>query len=371
MLIPAIQDSLHISLALASVMVPAQQLPSIGQPFVGAIADRVSRRWFVVLAPACAAISFSMVGLAPNVIIVLALLLVSGTVSACFHPPAIALVTDYGGKKLGRAMAYFMAGGDLARSIGPLVMTAAIALLTLHGSVAVMVFGIASSLILFATLDTHEVDAKVKASEHPPVWPLVRARLRPIVAVISFSVIIGATSAPYTYFLVKLLQTRGRSDWYAGLALSIFAGAGVIGGLLGGSLSDRLGRRLLMVLASLATAPLFYLYLSVENGSAYVLLFIALAGLAARSARPVALALAQEMLPEARGTMAGVAQAINFVTLSLAALAFGALADAIGINTAFWWCSAASLLGLLCIPFVQRRGEPLAQPAVATPSGSD
>lgn len=352
-------------------MVPAQQLPSISQPFVGAFADRVSRRWFVVLAPACAAISFSMVGLAPNVVIVLALLLVSGSVSACFHPPAIALVSEYGGKKMGRAMSFFMAGGDLARSIGPLVMTAAIALLTLRGSVAVMVFGVTSSLILLVTLDTREADARTKAAAHPPVWPIVRARLRPIAAVIGFSVLIGTTSAPYSYFLVKLLQTRGRSDWYAGLALSLFAGAGVIGGLLGGSLSDRLGRRFLMALAALTTAPLFYLYLSIENGSAYVLIFIALAGLSARSARPVALALTQEMLPEARGTMAGVAQAINFVTLSLAALGFGALADAIGIDTAFWWCSAISLLGLICIPFLQRPGEPLAQPATAARSASD
>ena len=89
-LVPAIQDKLGVSLAMASLMVPAQQMPSILQPFIGVVADRTSRRWFVVFSPAMAAISLSSLGLAPNIAVVLLLLLVSGLASAMFHAPAVA-----------------------------------------------------------------------------------------------------------------------------------------------------------------------------------------------------------------------------------------------------------------------------------------
>lgn len=361
-LIPAVQEKLGISLAVASLMVPADQLPSMVQPVVGVIADRTSRRWYVVLAPALSAICFSLIGLAPHVAIVLLLLIAAGFVSAGFHPPAIALVTEYGGSRLGRAVAIFMAGGDLARSLGPLVITAAIALFTLEGSVVVVVFGLVASLLLYLTLDTREIDAETRSRARVRIGPILRARLRPIAAVISYSIIIGMTSTPFQYFLVKLLETRGRGGWYSGAALTIFSAAGVLGGLLGGSLSDRLGRRTLMMLCSLTSAPLFYLYLLTENGTWFVLGILFLAGMAARSARPVGLAFAQEMLPEARGTMAGITQAIQFVSSSVVAFGFGALADAISIQTAFWWAAGISLLGLLLVPFLPNPSKPLAQP---------
>jgi MFS transporter, FSR family, fosmidomycin resistance protein len=70
-LIPYVQSHLGIPLALASLMVPAQQMPSILQPFIGYLADRTSKRLFVVLTPGIAAVSLSMIGLAPHLAVVI------------------------------------------------------------------------------------------------------------------------------------------------------------------------------------------------------------------------------------------------------------------------------------------------------------
>ncbi|MEZ4523480.1 MAG: MFS transporter [Thermomicrobiales bacterium] len=106
-LIPAVQEKLGVSLFIASLMIPAQQMPSVVQPFVGAWADRTSKRWFVVAAPAVAALGVSTIGLAPHVALILLLLICSGLASAAFHAPSIALVGEYGGSKTGRSDVVF------------------------------------------------------------------------------------------------------------------------------------------------------------------------------------------------------------------------------------------------------------------------
>lgn len=351
-LIPAVQDKLGLSLAVVSLMIPAQQIPGIAQPFVGYVADRTTRKWFVVLAPTVTAITLSSVALAPNVAVVLLLLMAAGLSSACFHAPAVALVGELGGKRTGRAMSIFMAFGESARTIGPLLLTAAIALFTLEGSAVVMVFGLAASLVLYFTLDTSESDLLRKGAKKVEFRPLLRARRKPLGALLAVSVINGLATSPYTYFLVKYLESSGRSHWYAGLAVSLISGAGIAGGLLAGNLSDVVGRKTVLAVTSIVAVPMFYLYLGLENGSWYVLAILMAAGFLAIGIRPVVLAVAQDLMPEARGSTAGLMLAIGFIAQSLAAPAFGALGDNIGLGHAFWLVSATSLVALPFIPFL-------------------
>ena len=353
-LIPAVQDKLGLSLAVVSLMIPATQVPGIAQPFVGYLADRTTRKWFVVLAPTVSAVTLSSVALAPNVAVVLLLMVSAGLSSACFHAPAVALMGERGGKKTGRAMSIFMAFGELARTIGPLMLTAAIALFTLEGSAVVMVFGILASVILYFTLDTRESDTQRKSAKKVEFRPLLRARRKPLCALLAVSVINGLATSPYTYFLVKYLESNGRSDWYAGIALSLISAAGIAGGLLAGNLSDLVGRKTVLAITSLAASPLFYVYLFLENGSWPVLGVLMAAGFVAIGIRPVVLAVAQDLMPEARGATAGLMLAIGFIAQSIVAPVFGALGDSIGLNHAFWIISAMSLLALPFIPFLPK-----------------
>ncbi|MEX2426051.1 MAG: MFS transporter, partial [Thermomicrobiaceae bacterium] len=288
--------------------------------------------------------------------------LVSGLASAAFHAPAVAMVGEFGGPKLGRAMAIFMAGGEMARTIGPLVITAAIALFTFEGSFVVFVFGVAASIILYFTLDTTKGDARAKAGNQADIRPLVKARIKPLTGLFGYSIIKAIATVPFHFFLVTLLVDKGYSEWYAGFALSILFGSGVIGGFVGGSISDRIGRKSTLVGAALATAPLFYLYLILENGSWWVLSILVVAGMVSMSVRAIGLAQAQELLPEARGPVAGMMLATGFVSMSLGSIAFGSLSDWIGIETAFYIVSALPFAALPFIGLLPGRDDTLAQP---------
>ena len=363
-LIPAVQDKLGVSLFIASLMVPAQQMPSVVQPFVGAWADRTSKRWFVVAAPAVAALAVSSIGLAPHVAFILLLLIVSGLASAAFHAPSIALVGEYGGSQTGRAMSYFMFGGEASRAIGPLIITAAIAWFTLEGSFVVAVFGVAASVILYFTVDTtkSDSDAAGRRQLNIAIRPLLRARARWLTGIFGFSLMISAFNAPFAFFLFKYLVVEGRGEWFAGLSLSLYFAAGGFGGLLWGPLSDRIGRRNVLY-GTLGISPLFvYLYLMFEGVSGLGLVVLAVAGIFSMASRPIMLALAQEILPESRAQMSGLMLAFGFVTMSLITMAFGAISDEVGVDTALWYVPAFGFLAIPFIALLPRRGEPLPMP---------
>ncbi len=78
--------------------------------------------------------------------------------------------------------------------------------------------------------------------------------------------------------------------------------------------------------------------------------------------RSVILAVGAEILPEARGPMAGMLLALGFVSMSIAALAFGAFADTIGIVEAYWFVPVIWFLALPCIALLPRKGAPLSMP---------
>lgn len=364
-LIPAVQEKLGISLFIASLMVPAQQMPSVLQPFIGAWADRTSKRWFVVLTPGIAGISVSMVGLAPHVGLILLLLLASGLASAAFHAPAIGLVGEYAGPRMGRAMSIFMLGGEAARSIGPLIITAAISWFTLEGSFVVMVFGVAASILLYFRIDTAASDlaAVERRKAGVKIRPILRARIRYLFGLLGFALMVVFYSGPFSIFLVKYLIERGHSEWYGGLALSLFFAAGGIGGFIGGSLSDQFGRRNVILVNLIVTAPLMYGFLWVSDQRVPGLVMVVLAGIAAMANRPIQLALAQDVLPESRAQMSGLMLAFGFVSMSLITMGLGAAADRYGIETAMAVLPAFSLAAIPFVFLLPRRGEPLPMPA--------
>jgi FSR family fosmidomycin resistance protein-like MFS transporter len=347
-LLPEIQAKLGVSLTVISLMFPAQQAPGIFQPFLGVLIDRTSRKLFVVLGPAITAISISALGLANHVGVVLLLLFISGISSGIFHAPAVALMGEYGGARSGKAMSIFMSGAEIARALAPLLITAAIAWLTLEGSAVVVVFGLAASVILYFTVDTTASDAARRSAPPVSLRPLLSARRTWLGALVAITVLNAIATGPYHYFLVKFLVDKGYSDWYAGIAQTVLFSAGVAGMLGGGLLSDHIGSRNTLALSLAASSPLLAGYLLIENGGWLPFLALIPASAALTSVRPQIMAISQDMLPEARGAMAGGTLALSFVSLSVTAFIFGAVADRVGLEPAFFGVSVASALA---IPF--------------------
>lgn len=347
-LLPLIQTNLGIGYALAGSLAIFTQLPSVLNPFIGYLADRVSVRYFVILAPAVTATAFSSLGLAPSYVALALLLLVGGVSIAAFHAPAPAMVAKISGQRVGTGMSWFMALGELARTLGPLLAVAGVAWFGLDGIWRLAVFGWLMSLILYLRLRHVAATPRAPGSlAMDAFWAQARGFFPALIWLLSGR---AAMVAALTTYLPIFMSDQRQSDlWLAAAALTLLQAAGVAGALAAGTLSDRWGRRRILLALSVA-APL--LLLAFVYGPLWLAVPLLLGlGIAALSPGPVVLALVQDQFPHNRAFANGVYLAIAFLLQAAAIWAVGALADTQGLTAAY---TIAALLALLSIPAVFR-----------------
>lgn len=350
-LLPLIIERLSLSLTLAGSLTALLQLPGLLNPFIGYLADKISLRYFVILAPAVTATLISMMGFAPSYFALALILFVTGISVAAFHAPAPAMIAEVSGKKVGLGMSLFMAGGELGRTVGPLLAVWAVSSWTLDGFYRIVVLGWAASLVLYFRLRNISA-SPAEAGSVRALLPYLTTLFLPLLLITLFR---NFLIASLSVFLPTFMNVEGASLFIAGSALSIYELAGVAGALTSGTLSDKLGRKTVLVAASLASAAIMLLFLNVQGWfQALVLLLLGFANL---SSSPVLLAAVQEHLPNNRAMGNGLYMAINFMSQLLAILAVGQLGDHFGLRAAFLWSAVISLLAIppiLVLPKVHR-----------------
>jgi len=147
-----------------------------------------------------------------------------------------------------------------------------------------------------------------------------------------------------TTYLPIFLSEEGADLWLAGVSLSVLEAAGVVGALLGGAMSDRLGRRLVLFISMLTTPLFMFVFLVVDGWVQFPLLLVM--GFTALSVTPAVMALAQESLPENRALANGVYMSLSFGLRSGVVVVLGALGDLFGLRLAFIASAVIPLLGL-------------------------
>ncbi len=352
-LLPLLIEKFALSLARAGTLSAVMQVPALLNPFIGVLADRMSLRILVILAPACTAIPMSLVGIAPSYGVLVLLLLMAGISVAMFHVPAPVMIARLSGRMTGTGMSFFMTGGELARTVGPVAAVGAVSLMGLEGFYPVMVAGIAASLVLFLRFrnvhdDLHHENGGISIAD---TLKSMRHLLVPLIFIlVARSFMHGCMTA----FLPTFISEQSGSIWLGGIGLAVFETAGVAGVLAAGWLSDIFGRRR-MLFVSLAGAPagvLAFVY-AAGHGSNGSLVFIGaallLAGFTLLSTTPVMLAMVQEHAGRSPAAANGIYMMIAFIARSSVVVLIGLIGDHAGLQTAYVFSAVAGVAG---IPFV-------------------
>ena len=269
-----------------------------------------------------------------------------GFSAAVLHSVAPVIAGRLSGRRLGYGMGFWMVGGELGRSLGPIVMVSAIAVLGLEGTPWLMVGGFAASALLFFGLRgvSAAPDGPVPQGSFPSAVLSMRFLLLPLTGIIISRSFMMAASTTY---LPIFLREEGAGLWFAGASLSVLEAGGVVGALLGGFASDVLGRRWVLAASFLAAPPLLFAMVHV-TGWLRLPLLLAL-GAVALMATPVIMASVLESSPENRALANGIYMALSFSIRSIVVVLVGILADRVGMRQAFLVCAALALLGT---PFI-------------------
>nr|MBN1229069.1 MFS transporter [Anaerolineae bacterium] len=310
-------------------------------PFIGYLADRVNPRFFVILAPAITATLMTLIGIMPGYGSLAILLFVAGISVAVFHAPAPAMIAPISGNKVGRGMSIFMAGGELGRTVGPILAVWGISLFSLQGLWRLSAIGWLTTLILFFRLR----GGAAKPTASTGLHDMLSSGGRLFVPLTLIALFRSLLQTSLSVYLPTYMDQKGASLWLAGGSLAVLELAGVVGALLSGSISDRVGRKPVLLVAFLGAALSMYIFLHSEGWLIFLVLIML--GLSILSTQPVLLAVVQEQFIQNRSAANGLYMSISFIARMIATLIVGVLGDSVGLNTAF---GISALVVLLAIP---------------------
>jgi FSR family fosmidomycin resistance protein-like MFS transporter len=319
-LLPEIRAAYGLTIARTAVLVAILSfVGSMIQPLVGVAGDRFDRRALAAAGPVLAAAGMTLVGYAPSFAALGALVTLAGLGSAVFHPAGAAYVASYAhARRRGLFAALFSAGGTAGMAVGPLAATT----LDLRTLPYLLPVGLAVAVASYVVTPgvVAAPGARRALADYAQLW---RGPMRLLWAA---GVLRSLSTVAYQGLLGFVLTARGQAE-HIGPSLAVFSTAAALGGVVGGRVSDRVGRTAVLRSSILATVPMFIALVYTSPARWWYYPLTALVGALANANLPVMVVTAQEYAPEHVATASALAMGFTWGTAGVLFLAVGKLAD--------------------------------------------
>ncbi len=342
--------------AAAAIVFAVNMSSSVVQPLFGLAADRLSKPWLLPGGLMLAGLGLALTGLFQGYLTIMLLGIVSGVGIAAYHPEAARLVNFAAGGNKGAAMSLFGVGGTLGFTLGPLIITTAMLQWGLEGTLVLVIPVTIMSLVMifhlpmFASLEAVG-NQKGSVSSTGLLKENWSAFTRVAIIVSGRSIIFfGLNIFIPIYWINELNQSKVAGA----MALTIFAGSGIFGNLVGGHLADRIGKKMVILLGFLSLTILLPIFVLVTNVSLATFLLAPMGFMLFATYSPT-IVLGQSYLPNRIGLSSGVTLGLAVAIGGGAAPFIGRIADLYGVWTAL---ASVSCLPVFILLFALSLPEP-------------
>ena len=330
--------------AAASIVFAVNMSSSVIQPLFGLAADRYEKPWLLPCGLMFAGLGLGLSGLFEGYQWLMILGIVSGIGIAAYHPEAARLVNFAAGDRKSTAMSVFGVGGTIGFTVGPIIVTAAMSFWGISGTLVLLIPVSIMSLVIgynFRSLNDLQTISKNYKKSNGKVIPEKWNAFARIAIIVSIrSVIFFGLNIFIPIYWINVLH---QSKMAGAVALSIFAGSGIFGNILGGSLADRIGQKKVILLGFLILSALLPLLILAEGTTAATILLIPVGFILFATYSPT-IVLGQKYLPNRVGLSSGVTLGLAVAIGGGAAPFLGKLADIYGV-----WMALASVS---CLPLL-------------------
>lgn len=317
--------------AASGVVLAATLISGLLQPLLGIISDRRPLPWLIPLGMFLGGFGIALAGLVPDYGFIIASVIISGAGVAAFHPESYRFANYVSRQQRGRGMSIFNVGGNLGFALGPALITTAVLWLGLAGTWVMALPATIYALLLWRELPRFNHfrpanrSGKTATADAITDWS----------AFIRLTVVIVLRTALYYGLLAfvpaYLIKVRGLPIAEANSHLTLISVAGAIGTLLAGAMSDRFGRKRILVTA-LAVLPILMI-IFLNTGGFISSIILALAGMATAAAFTVGIVMGQEYAAANLGVASGVTTGAAIGLGGLASPLLGRVADVSGLPT--------------------------------------
>jgi FSR family fosmidomycin resistance protein-like MFS transporter len=352
---PVLKQTFSLSFAqLGLITFTFQCTASILQPFIGVATDSRPMPYSLPAGMGLTLAGLLLLASAGSFGTILVAAGMVGLGSAVFHPEASRIAHMAAGERRGFAQALFQVGGNAGSALGPLLAALIIASRGLGHLAWFSLVALAGILLLWNIGRwqarhlhlIHRPSVPSSGIHHPALRKrkVQIALLVLILLVFSKNIYLVSLTNYYTFYLIHRF---GVSIQESQLYLFLFLFAVAAGTIIGGPVGDRIGRKRVIWVSILGTAP-FSLWLP-HAGLALTAALTVVIGLILASAFSAIVVYAQELVPGRIGMIAGLFFGLAFGVAGIGSALLGRLADRTGIEFVFQLCAFLPLLGLLTV----------------------
>jgi len=326
----------------AGLLVTAYNITSsFTQPLVGWLSDAKGFSVNISISLLVSAVFIALMGITQNYYLIMLLAIIAELGHDCFHPTALRLVNRLCIREnRGRITSYFVVGGNFGYAIGPVLTGLLVFWLGLPGLLFLIFPALFMVLALRYLLPGGIAGACQSHTRLGSTGGNDQSK-KPFVILMIVSVLRAWAVFAAITFLPMFLVTQGYDLMTAGIIMTLMLLAGVAGQVMGGQISDRIGRKEFMIIGLAGAVPFFYLFFATTGIVAIIA--ILLFGFFLWSTFAVAVAMSHELLPQNVGLASGMMLGL--------AIGFGGLGVAVNGMIADHY-SLAAALGTIPVPII-------------------
>ncbi|HEX6413137.1 MAG TPA: MFS transporter [Burkholderiales bacterium] len=361
LLLPLIGTELGLSYSQIGLIMTCQYIASaVANVPGGVLVDTVGRKG-LLMAVSLFWIGFPylLIGFTHSYLMLLACVSLVGFGNSLWHPTAIPTLARRYPERKGLVLSIHGMGGNVGDAVAPVIIGSALAWFTWREVVVLNVMpGLVVAALLFALLGTLRLAARKQETQSVGEYfaglrELFRSRA--LVLLSTGSAFRTMTqSALLTFLPVYLANDMGYSPFWVGACLFALQAAGFAASPIAGHLSDRLGRKQILV-GSMAATALVLVAMAFAGGSPLFVALVAVLGFFLYATRPVIQAWMLEATPKnMAGSSIGLLFGAQAIGAALGPLAGGMVADRYGLLAAFYFLAATIVVANLFVLTIER-----------------
>ncbi len=360
LLLPIIGKELGLSYSQIGLIMTCQYIAgAVANVPGGILVDTVGRKGVLMaLSLFWVGFPYLLMGFSHGYLMLLGCVALVGFGNSLWHPTAIPTLARRFPERKGLVLSLHGMGGNVGDALAPIAIGALLTVLTWREVVILNVApGLVMSLLILLFLGTVRLGPKSEKKQNPDEDHAhqslrdyfrgvpVLFRNRALIVLTAGSAFRSMTqNALLTFLPVYLAYEMGFSPFWVGAGMFALQAAGFAASPIAGHLSDRMGRRRIMITSMLMSAVVL-VFMAFAGKSLAFILFVAALGFFLYAIRPVMQAWLLETTPKNMGgTSIGILFGAQALGSSVAPLLGGMIADRYGLISTFWFLAATIVI---------------------------
>ncbi len=246
---------------------------------IGWIADRSPKRLMIALSMLLCGVSSIFIGLAHSLPLLGASLILLGLGASLYHPPGYAAMALYTSEMRGRYMGIQGLGGLVGMALSYITATSLGAIIGWRATFLLWgLIGVVTGLLDLLIIVEPESNPQGEGERHRE-WISLSIGLRRLIVVFAIIILSGALWSGVSSFLLAYVnEVKGVQLLLAGGLSTISYTVGSIAQIIGGELSDKKGRRIIILTGFAAYSLLLFALTKAPRSLLIILLLLILLG---------------------------------------------------------------------------------------------